>query len=166
MTPIAPAGSATIHSFSVPEVSAVLRREGTEFAKGDHVFEHYQRRRAGVPEGTPLANVSVLELAVLLAYQRLDHAEVETIAHEIATWTRAPVTADELRRGPIRRLLHIGYLVEDDQGIDLTAESVQLTTTTLRQMVRFVLRDRYKFDLVEIIDLSYESWGVINELMR
>lgn len=150
---------------TAPQVPAVLRHDESNLTQGEEVSEPFHRRIVGIEEGTPLANVSVLELAVLLTYQRFSYSGPEIISAEIAKWTRAPVNADDVR-GPIRRLLHVGHLEEEADGIDVTADARRMVTTTLRQMMRLTLRDRYIFDLVEIIDLSHESWGFNHDQPR
>lgn len=165
MTPPLQPGAGVHQLPNAPQVSAVLRHDESNLTKGEEVTEPSNRRIIGIEEGTPLANVSVLELAVLLTYQRFAHAGANAISGEIAKWTRAPVTADDVR-GPIRRLLHIGHLEEEADGIDITVDARRMVTTTLRQMMRLTLRDRYVFDLVEIIDLSHESWGFNHDQPR
>jgi hypothetical protein len=101
----------------------------------------------------PVADFSVLELAIVIVFTRQPGIDVPAVAAEIKRWFKTDVAASDLAM-PLRRLVHREWLTTDGISLHATEQASEKAEIAGRGLVHLIFRDRYFFDVGKLLDVT------------
>ena len=102
---------------------------------------------------TPVPELSVLELAVVICLVRRPGIEPAGVVAEIGRWFNASLVESDLA-GPLRRLVHREWLMSDGTAFRATEDARVKAEFAARGLVHFLFRDRFFFDVGKLLDVT------------
>jgi hypothetical protein len=111
---------------------------------------------------TPVPDLSVLELAVIICVVRGPGHGAGAIASNLARWFNVALEARDLA-SPLLRLERRGWLVGNDPKLEVSEEARTKSEFAARGIVQLLFRDRYFFDVGKLLDVSIVREDHIHE---
>ena len=102
---------------------------------------------------TPVPELSVLELAVVICFARRPGSDLASVVAEIGRWFDASLVESDLA-GPLRRLVHREWLLSEGDAFRATEDARVKAEFAARGLVHFVFRDRFFFDVGKLLDVT------------
>jgi hypothetical protein len=102
---------------------------------------------------TPAADISVLELGVIICCVRQPGSEPGTIAAELGRWFHMSIAESDLASA-IRRLTHREWLSCDGSALHAAEHARAKAEFAARGIVHLSFRDRYFFDVGKLLDVA------------
>jgi hypothetical protein len=102
---------------------------------------------------TPVPDVTVLELGVIICCARRPGSEVASIAAELGRWFNTNLAESDLSAA-IRRLVHREWLRPEGPSLHAAEDARAKAEFAARGIVRLAFRDRYFFDVGKLLDVA------------
>ena len=102
---------------------------------------------------SPIPNLTVLELAVVIVFARRPGSEFAYVAEEIGRWFKVELLASDLMRS-VQRLQEHSWLVHEGTKLHVTEDARARAERAARGIVHLAFRDRYFFDVGKLLDVT------------
>lgn len=102
---------------------------------------------------TPVPDISVLELAVVICCVRRPGLDQARLAKTIGRWFGVKLAEHDLK-SPLRRLSHRDWLKNEGRGLHVGEEAREKAEFAAHGIVQLFFRDRYFFDVGKLLDVS------------
>ncbi|MFM2099272.1 MAG: hypothetical protein RLZZ366_811 [Pseudomonadota bacterium] len=102
---------------------------------------------------TPVPDMSVLELGVIICCVRQPGSDLASIAVELGRWFNTSLVESDLAAA-IRRLTHREWLRPEGPALHAVEDAREKAEFAARGIVRLAFRDRYFFDVGKLLDVA------------